>query len=274
MQSNGGKGIRNLKRIFRQMDLNGNNKLDNSEFEQALAAFGIFPKKVDLQALMKYYDTDGDGSINYEEFLNGLKDPLSERRVNMVKKAFQMLDKDGSGQVTVSDICNIYDVSRNPDFLERRKTKEQILAEFLDNFDGARGNNDGILTWDEFCGYYEDLSMSIPSDEYFVRMMESSWQCAEDEEGETAKATVKHLLNEVKLRVKQLSKDDPALLKKIFNDFDLSGSESLTIDEMTNMIAKLKISVERKYIYPFFKVIDTNNSGAIEFSEFESYISC
>jgi hypothetical protein len=30
------------------MDYNGNNKLDASEFEQALAAFGIFPKKVEL----------------------------------------------------------------------------------------------------------------------------------------------------------------------------------------------------------------------------------
>jgi len=59
------------------MDYNGNGKLDASEFEQALAAYGIFVKKVELQALMKYYDIDGDGNITYEEFLNGLKDPLS-----------------------------------------------------------------------------------------------------------------------------------------------------------------------------------------------------
>lgn len=46
----------------------------------------------------------------------------------------------------------------------------------------------------------------------------------------------------------------------------------LTIDELTNMIAKLKISVERRYVYPFFKCIDKNNSGGIEYDEFESYI--
>lgn len=33
----------------------------------------LFPKKVELQALMKYYDINGDGSISYEEFLNGLR---------------------------------------------------------------------------------------------------------------------------------------------------------------------------------------------------------
>jgi hypothetical protein len=30
------------------MDFNGNKKLDASEFEQAMAAFGIFPKKVEI----------------------------------------------------------------------------------------------------------------------------------------------------------------------------------------------------------------------------------
>ena len=39
------------------------------------------------------------------------------------------------------------------------------------------------------------------------------------------------------------------------------------------MIAKLKISVERKYVYPYMKVLDRNNSGAVEFDEFEFYLS-
>jgi len=70
----------------------------------------------------------------------------------------------------------------------------------------------------------------------------------------------------------QLASNDPARLKKIFNDFDLNGSSALTIDEVTNLIAKLRISVERKFIYPFFKVVDADNSGAIEYGEFEAYV--
>jgi Ca2+-binding EF-hand superfamily protein len=46
----------------------------------------------------------------------------------------------------------------------------------------------------------------------------------------------------------------------------------LTIDEVTNLIAKLRISVERKFIYPFFKIVDANNSGALEYDEFQAYI--
>lgn len=33
----------------------------------------LFPKKVELQALMKYYDMDGDGNITYNEFIRGLR---------------------------------------------------------------------------------------------------------------------------------------------------------------------------------------------------------
>lgn len=64
----------------------------------------------------------------------------------MVTKAFQMMDRDGSGKLTISDIASIYDVSMNPEFLEGRKTRDEILGDFLNNFDGARGNNDGVVT--------------------------------------------------------------------------------------------------------------------------------
>jgi len=42
-------------------------------FENKNAFYRLFPKKVELQALMKYYDMNGDGSVSYEEFLNGLR---------------------------------------------------------------------------------------------------------------------------------------------------------------------------------------------------------
>jgi hypothetical protein len=35
------------------------------------------------------------------------------------------------------------------------------------------------------------------------------------------------------------------------------------------MIARLKISVERKYVYTFFKLVDNDNSGGNEYPEFE-----
>ena len=85
-------------------------------------------------------------------------------------------------------------------------------------------------------------------------------------------AAVSLLIREVKAQVLAQTSNDSTRLKKIFSDFDVSGSGAITLDETTNMIAKLKISVERKMVYPFFKLIDRDNSGAIEFEEFENYV--
>jgi Ca2+-binding EF-hand superfamily protein len=49
---------------------------------------------------------------------------LTARRKNMVLKAFAMMDKSGNGIITASDIVNIFDVSRNPDFIEGRLTRD------------------------------------------------------------------------------------------------------------------------------------------------------
>jgi calcyphosin len=107
----GGLGIRSLGVIFRRFDHNGNKKLDKDEFTEALAACQIFPKVVEIQALMKYYDVDGDGNVSYEEFLRGLREPLNERRQKIVAKAFKLMDKSGNGEITIEDISAIYDVS-------------------------------------------------------------------------------------------------------------------------------------------------------------------
>lgn len=83
---------------------------------------------------MKYYDKNGDGSISYEEFVAGLREPLNERRLNIVKKAFASLDKTDSGRIPVSAINSTYDVHNHPRFLNGSYTREQLVAEFLLNF--------------------------------------------------------------------------------------------------------------------------------------------
>lgn len=78
------------------------------------------------------------------------------------------MDVNGSGEITFGDVGEMYDVSFHKDFIEKKKTKEQIVNEFLNTFDGAKGNNDGIITKSEWVDYYSDLSVSLPSDDYFV----------------------------------------------------------------------------------------------------------
>lgn len=92
---------------------------------------------------MKYFDKNSDGSIDFEEFVSSLSEPLNKRRQMMVEKVFNMLDKDKSKVITVDDIKNIYDPSHNKEVLSGKKTKEQVLTDFLNNFEKDK---DGKVT--------------------------------------------------------------------------------------------------------------------------------
>jgi len=46
----------------------------------------------------------------------------------------------------------------------------------------------------------------------------------------------------------------------------------LTMDELAALLAKLEISVERKYLSAIIRALDTNESGAVEFEEFKNFI--
>lgn len=62
------------------------------------------------------------------------------------------------------------------------------------------------------------------------------------------------------------------ILRKIFKDFDLNQSGSITLDELTAMLAKLGISVERKYIQAMLRELDSNKTGMLEFEEFATFL--
>lgn len=54
----GGINIKNLKKLFREFDLNGNGKLEKYEFERALAKFGFFPKTVNYILNLKKFNNN------------------------------------------------------------------------------------------------------------------------------------------------------------------------------------------------------------------------
>lgn len=95
-------------------------------------------------------------------------------RKRYIKMAYDKLDVNRDGLVKLDDIAKLYDASKHPDVLDGKKTPEDVYLEFLSLWDTQV--KDGIVTFDEFCDYYSDISASIDTDEYFAEMMISSWK--------------------------------------------------------------------------------------------------
>jgi calcium-dependent protein kinase len=88
---------------------------------------------------MKSVDLDGNGSIDYNEFLTATinrEKILSQKNLEM---AFQAFDKDGSGKISTEEIMQIFN---NTD-LKDKSVFEKILKD-------ADDNGDGEISYEEF----------------------------------------------------------------------------------------------------------------------------
>ena len=68
---------------------------------------------------------------------------MNARRRSMVLQAFRVLDRDGSGVVDLDDVREVYNCSSHPDVLSGRRTKDQVLSDFLLHFTLRAPKEDG-----------------------------------------------------------------------------------------------------------------------------------
>lgn len=55
------------------MDIKGDKNLDVDDFRWGLMDFGIQVSKDEAAEVLKYFDRDGNGMVNFEEFVKTLK---------------------------------------------------------------------------------------------------------------------------------------------------------------------------------------------------------
>ena len=194
LKARGAHGIRGLGIVFRRMDNNGDRKMDRNEFMWGLRENGHTLSPSEFERIFKYFDKNNDGKVSYDEFLRGIRGDMNERRTALVRQAYQKLDKDGSGLVELNDIAAAYDVSQHPKFKTGEMSKNDILSEFMAQWDTDRRDNK--VTIDEFIDYYKDVSASVDEDDYFELVIRNAWHLAGGE-GQYENTTIKrHLVTD------------------------------------------------------------------------------
>jgi len=176
LKARGAHGIRGLGHVFRRMDNNGDKKFDRNEFMWGLRENGHKLSPSEFERIFKYFDKNNDGCISFDEFLRGVRGEMNARRVGLVKLAFAKLDKSGNGTVGLEDLAGTYDVSFHPKFKSGEMSKNEILTEFMSQWDTLKADN--IVTFEEFCDYYTDVSASVDEDDYFELMIRNAWHIA------------------------------------------------------------------------------------------------
>ncbi|CAJ0945324.1 unnamed protein product, partial [Mesorhabditis belari] len=127
-----------LRGIFREFDLNGDDFIQKEELRAVMQKMGQAPTEEELEAMFSAADKDGDGNISFEEFLSiAHANPLSLS----LKAVFEELDVDGDGFITRSELRTAF--QRMGHVLSDHDIKN--IYKHVDQ------NNDGKINFKEFC---------------------------------------------------------------------------------------------------------------------------
>ena len=170
----GAVGIKGIARLFLIADDNTDKKLDvHNELPKLMNDIGIILNKTELNELVRLMDKDGTGTIDYEEFLYQMAPPMNETRITWVNKAFDKLDVDGTGSVSVADIAAIHNSAKDETIKLGKTTVNAVFQNLLKSYSD---DGDDKISREEFIDYYREISPSFDDDEYFIEMIKSAWK--------------------------------------------------------------------------------------------------
>ena len=184
--SRGFRGIMSLRRTFMLFDENRSNKLKKKQFHKFLEDYRYdLPKNLE-EKLFQIFDTTKKEIIDYNEFISTILGKMNDFRRQIVEKTFDKLDKEKKGKVDYNIIRESYNADKHPEVLNGKRTKQEVLARFIDMFEYHfnllnKNKNKNEATKEEFIEFYNYISVFIDNDKYFEDMMNRIWGLAGNE---------------------------------------------------------------------------------------------
>lgn len=95
-----------------------------------------------VKQLFQDMDTDGDGVIEYSEFLAAAMDERFQQQADLCWSAFRLFDRDGDGKISLDEIKSVLKTDGAADAMGTGAVEAVLKS--------ADTNGDGLLDFDEF----------------------------------------------------------------------------------------------------------------------------
>nr|GLL28763.1 calcium-dependent protein kinase-like [Ipomoea trifida] len=132
--------IKGLKAMFANMDTDNSGTITYEELKSGLTRLGSKLTEAEVKQLMEAADVDGNGTIDYIEFITATMHRHRLERDEHLYKAFQHFDTDHSGFITRDELKSA--------MMEYGMGDEATIKDIIDEVDT---DNDGRINYSEFC---------------------------------------------------------------------------------------------------------------------------
>ncbi|KAG5626773.1 hypothetical protein H5410_011991 [Solanum commersonii] len=211
-----------------------------------MCSFGQNPTEAELQDMINEVDADGNGTIDFPEFLNLMarkkKDTDSEEEL---KEAFRVFDKDQNGFISAAELRH---VMTN---LGEKLTDEEVDEIIRE----ADVDGDGQINYDEFVKVM--MAKFVTQYQYiFCNLLPNfSTGCITTKELGTVMRSLGQNPTEAKLQ-------------DMINEVDADGNGTIGFPEFLNLMArKMKDTDSEEELKEAFRVFDKDQNGFISAAE-------
>ena len=133
--------VQEFKEAFDIFDVDGGGTITVEELEEVMKSLGQKPTKAQLEATVREIDADGDGAIDFAEFLTMMLRKMNEGNPEKeLMDVFMVFDKDGSGTISPDELRSAMRV------IGEKLTDDEIE----DAIKLADKSGDGEVDYDEF----------------------------------------------------------------------------------------------------------------------------
>ncbi|XP_020614528.1 calmodulin-like [Orbicella faveolata] len=133
--------IREIKEAFHVFDNNGDGCITATELKKLVTSLGYNITEAELMDMMNQIDSDGNGAIDFPEFLALMTKNLEDcDPEDILQESFKVFDRDGSGFIGVSELDRVFK-------LLGQEFKDYEIEAMIK---AADADGDGLVGYDDF----------------------------------------------------------------------------------------------------------------------------
>ncbi|XP_030855323.1 calmodulin-like [Strongylocentrotus purpuratus] len=133
--------IAEFKEAFSLFDKDGDGTITTKELGTVMRSLGQNPTEAELQDMINEVDADGNGTIDFPEFLTMMARKMKETdSEEEIREAFRVFDKDGNGYISAAELRHV--MTNLGEKLTDEEVDEMIREADIDG--------DGQVNYEEF----------------------------------------------------------------------------------------------------------------------------